>query len=88
MLAGLRMMQRRGGGPIAANLSTSRMIDDVCAGFEGASVVRTAVGEANVVQGIRSSGGAIGGEGGGPDGGGGGLTGAGGSGGGKGGHGT
>ena len=37
------------------------MIDDVCAGFEGASVVRTAVGEANVVQGIRSSGGAIGG---------------------------
>ena len=63
VLAGLRMMQRRGGGPIAANLSTSRMIDDVCAGFEGASVVRTAVGEANVVQGIRSSGGAIGGEG-------------------------
>lgn len=63
VLAGLRMMQRRGGGPIAANLSTSRMIDDVCAGFDGAHVVRTAVGEANVVQGIRSSGGAIGGEG-------------------------
>ena len=63
VLTGLRMMQREGGGPIAANLSTSRMIDDVCKGFEGASVVRTAVGEANVVQGIRSSGGAIGGEG-------------------------
>ncbi len=63
VLAALRMMQRRGGGPVAANLSTSRMIDDVCAGFEGASVVRTAVGEANVVQGIRDSGGAIGGEG-------------------------
>ena len=63
VLASLRMMQRRGGGPIAANLSTSRMIDDVCAGFEGARVVRTAVGEANVVQGIRESGGVIGGEG-------------------------
>ncbi|MDG2021275.1 MAG: phosphoglucosamine mutase [Phycisphaerales bacterium] len=63
VLTGLRMMQRGGGGPVAANLSTSRMIDDVCGGFEGASVVRTAVGEANVVQGIRSSGGAIGGEG-------------------------
>ena len=63
VLAALRMMQRRGGGPVAANLSTSRMIDDVCAGFDGASVVRTAVGEANVVQGIRDSGGVIGGEG-------------------------
>ncbi len=63
VLAGLRMMQRRGGGPIAANLSTSRMIDDVCKDFEEAMVVRTAVGEANVVQGIRSSGGSIGGEG-------------------------
>ncbi|MDE0889549.1 MAG: phosphoglucosamine mutase [Phycisphaerales bacterium] len=63
VLTALRMMQRRGGGPVATNLSTSRMIDDVCAGFEGASVVRTAVGEANVVQGIRSSGGVIGGEG-------------------------
>jgi phosphomannomutase len=63
VLAALRMMQRRGGGPVAANLSTSRMIDDVCATFDGASVVRTAVGEANVVQGIRASGGVIGGEG-------------------------
>ena len=63
VLAGLRMMQRRGGGPIAANLSTSRMIDDVCAGFDGASVVRTAVGEAHVVQGIRANDGNIGGEG-------------------------
>lgn len=63
VLAGLRMMQRRGGGPIAANLSTSRMIDDVCAGFDGAHVVRTAVGEAHVVQGIRANDGNIGGEG-------------------------
>ncbi len=63
VLAALRMMQRRGGGPVSANLSTSRMIDDVCAGFEGGRVIRTAVGEANVVQGIRESGGFIGGEG-------------------------
>ena len=63
VLAGLRMLQRRGGGPIAANLSTSRMIDDVCDGFDGARVVRTAVGEAHVVQGIRASEGDIGGEG-------------------------
>ncbi|MDA1024849.1 MAG: phosphoglucosamine mutase [Planctomycetota bacterium] len=63
VLAALRMMQRRGGGPVATNISTSRMIDDVCASFEGASVVRTAVGEANVVYGIRSNGGVIGGEG-------------------------
>lgn len=63
VLAALRMMQRHGGSPVAANLSTSRMIDDVCAGFEGASVVRTAVGEANVAYGIRSNGGVIGGEG-------------------------
>ena len=63
VLAALRMLQRRGGGPVAANLSTSRMIDDVCASFEGGSVIRTAVGEANVVQGIRGSEAAIGGEG-------------------------
>lgn len=63
VLAALRMLQRSGGGPVAANLSTSRMIDDVCASFEGGSVVRTAVGEANVVQGIRASDASIGGEG-------------------------
>ncbi|MAD18711.1 MAG: phosphoglucosamine mutase [Planctomycetaceae bacterium] len=63
VLATLRTMQRHGGGPVAANLSTSRMIDDVCAGFPGGRVVRTAVGEANVVQGIREHQGRIGGEG-------------------------
>ncbi|MHC4246809.1 MAG: phosphoglucosamine mutase [Planctomycetota bacterium] len=63
VLAAMRMMQRHGGGPVAANLSTSRMIDDVCAGFEGGRVIRTAVGEANVVQGIRAHQGRIGGEG-------------------------
>lgn len=46
----------------AANLSTSRMIDDV-ARAAGASVVRTAVGEANVVEGMERAGCVIGGEG-------------------------
>jgi len=49
-------------GVIAANLSTSRMVDDIAARF-GARVVRTAVGEANVVAGMRAAGTAIGGEG-------------------------
>jgi phosphomannomutase len=47
---------------LAANLSTSRMIDDVAARFE-ARVVRTPVGEANVVAAMREHGCAIGGEG-------------------------
>ena len=38
-------------GPVAANLSSSRMIDDVAAHF-GVDVVRTKVGEANVAAGI------------------------------------
>ncbi|GAB5497457.1 MAG: phosphoglucosamine mutase [Phycisphaerales bacterium] len=44
-----------GGGEgvvLCANLSTSRMIDDVAARY-GASVVRTAVGEANVVEAMK-----------------------------------
>ncbi len=47
---------------VCANLSTSRMIDDVAARY-GARVLRTAVGEANVVAGMRSAGAALGGEG-------------------------
>ena len=47
---------------MAVNLSTSRMLDDVAARFE-ARVVRTPVGEANVVEGMRRSGAVIGGEG-------------------------
>ncbi|MDX2148290.1 MAG: phosphoglucosamine mutase [Planctomycetota bacterium] len=39
---------------IAVNLSTSRMIDDVAARY-GATVVRTAVGEANVVEAMKSA---------------------------------
>ncbi|MEM1211872.1 MAG: phosphoglucosamine mutase [Planctomycetota bacterium] len=53
------------GGVVAANLSTSRMVDDVVAasGVAGARVVRSAVGEANVVTAMLEAGGVIGGEG-------------------------
>lgn len=47
---------------LAANLSTSRMIDDI-AERAGGTVVRTPVGEANVVNGMRASGAVLGGEG-------------------------
>lgn len=63
VLAALRMLQRTGGGALAANLSTSRMIDDVAARFPGSRVIRTAVGEANVVAGLRPAEGILGGEG-------------------------
>lgn len=49
-------------GVAAANLSTSRMLDDIAA-QTGSTVVRTAVGEANVVQGMVQHGAIIGGEG-------------------------
>jgi phosphomannomutase len=50
---------------IAANLSTSRMIDDLAAQYQGVEVIRTAVGEANVVAAMKSHGknALIGGEG-------------------------
>jgi phosphomannomutase len=63
VLAALRMLQRTGGGTMAANLSTSRMVDDVAARFPGSRVVRTAVGEANVVEALRREAGILGGEG-------------------------
>lgn len=47
---------------LAANLSTSRMIDDVVVGH-GGRVVRSAVGEANVVAAMRREGSPVGGEG-------------------------
>ena len=50
------------GQSVCTNLSTSRMIDDVAA-RHGARVVRTAVGEANVVEAMRASGAVLGGEG-------------------------
>jgi len=48
---------------LAANLSTSRMIDDIAARFPGSRVLRTAVGEANVVAAMQSHGALLGGEG-------------------------
>jgi phosphomannomutase len=55
-------LSRKRGGVAVTNLSTSRMLDDIAARF-GGRVVRTAVGEANVVQGMLREGSSIGGEG-------------------------
>jgi phosphomannomutase len=63
VLAALRMLELRGPFTLAANLSTSRMIDDIAARFPGATVLRTAVGEANVVSALKPSKGLLGGEG-------------------------
>ena len=52
----------KNGDTTAANLSTSRMIDDIAEGV-GANVVRTAVGEANVAAGMKDNQSIIGGEG-------------------------
>lgn len=62
-LAG-RYVFGRGSGTAAANLSTSRMIDDV-ARSGGGRVIRTAVGEAHVANAMVEHGCIIGGEGGG-----------------------
>lgn len=51
-----------GGGAVAVNLSTSRMIDDVAARV-GARIIRSAVGEANVVAAMEAGGCILGGEG-------------------------
>ncbi len=50
------------GKVVCANLSTSRMIDDIASKY-GAGVVRTAVGEANVVQAMLEHDAVLGGEG-------------------------
>lgn len=63
VLAAQRMLELRGPFALAANLSTSRMIDDVAAKFPGAVVHRTAVGEANVVSALKPAKGLLGGEG-------------------------
>ncbi len=57
-----RAGQRTAGLTLAANLSTSRMIDDVAAKY-GCTVLRTAVGEANVVSAMKKNGSLVGGEG-------------------------
>ncbi|MCC6284771.1 MAG: phosphoglucosamine mutase [Phycisphaerales bacterium] len=56
------MGERARGATLAANLSTSRMIDDLAARF-GARVLRTRVGEANVVEAMKREGCVLGGEG-------------------------
>ncbi|MCA9297357.1 MAG: hypothetical protein KC983_12590, partial [Phycisphaerales bacterium] len=62
-LCAKRMLDVHGGGPMAANLSTSRMIDDIAARYDGGRVARTAVGEANVVDAMQRDGAIVGGEG-------------------------
>jgi phosphomannomutase len=59
-LCALHMLEA--GASIAANLSTSRMIDDI-ARQRGATVVRTPVGEANVAAAMREHDATLGGEG-------------------------
>jgi phosphomannomutase len=61
VLASMQALKERV-GPVAVNLSTSRMIDDVAARF-GARVHRTAVGEANVARAVVRHNCIIGGEG-------------------------
>ncbi len=65
-LALLEGMKRKGiatqGHVLVTNLSTSRMLDDVAARF-GARVLRTAVGEANVVEVMKRDKALLGGEG-------------------------
>ncbi len=61
-LALCAMHKLRKGDVAVANLSTSRMLDDIAAAA-GATVVRTPVGEANVAAGMREHGAELGGEG-------------------------
>ncbi|MDP2808172.1 MAG: phosphoglucosamine mutase [bacterium] len=60
-LATLLMLQIKK-GPVVTNLSTSRMVEDA-AGKYGAKVIRTAIGEANVVSAMKQHRAVIGGEG-------------------------
>ncbi len=60
-LCAQRVLQRRP-GPVATNLSTSRMVEDVAAD-RGCPVYRTPVGEANVAASMRAHNAVIGGEG-------------------------
>lgn len=61
-LCAMQVLSKKRGGAVAANLSTSRMVDDIAARF-GGRVVRTPVGEANVVQGMLAANAVLGGEG-------------------------
>ncbi len=62
VLCARHVLSKKPGGIAVTNLSTSRMLDDVAAKF-GGSVVRTPVGEANVIQAILKHNAPIGGEG-------------------------
>jgi phosphomannomutase len=57
-----RVVLRRRKGPVVTNLSTSRVVDDVVAGF-GQRVVRAPVGEAHVALRMREERAVVGGEG-------------------------
>ena len=61
VLAAMQALKQKP-GPVAVNLSTSRMIEEVAARF-GCMVHRTAVGEANVARAVLQRGCVIGGEG-------------------------
>jgi phosphomannomutase len=52
----------RHAGPVVASVSTSRMVDDVAAGF-GCPVYRSRVGEAHVIEAMKLRGAEVGGEG-------------------------
>ncbi|MEE8459914.1 MAG: phosphoglucosamine mutase [Phycisphaerales bacterium] len=63
VLAARQVLEGGTAGPIAVNLSTSRMIDDVVSQYAGAEVHRTPVGEANVVAEMQRCEAILGGEG-------------------------
>jgi phosphomannomutase len=54
---------RRRPGPVVTNLSTSRVLDDVCRSVAGVAVERAPVGEINVARAMERAGAVIGGEG-------------------------
>ncbi|MBN1513829.1 MAG: phosphoglucosamine mutase [Phycisphaerae bacterium] len=62
VLAARQVLNRRRGN-VAVNLSTSRMIDDLVARYDGCAVYRSAVGEANVVEVMKRENCIFGGEG-------------------------
>ena len=61
-LAARLILAKRKGAVAVTNLSSSRMLDDVAAKYQG-RVIRTPVGEANVIQAMLANDAAIGGEG-------------------------
>jgi phosphomannomutase len=61
-LAAAVVLKRRP-GPVVTNLSTSRILDDVCRTVAGVAVERAPVGEINVARAMEKAGAVIGGEG-------------------------